>query len=167
MIQPLEFEHALHEVVMGLGCRVLGPLLNVRPGYLRRQANPHDNAVHFRARDLGATLGLARQRLSPDLALLPLEVLARSLGCALYPIPQVTDVRSVIISLGSAARAFGDLGSHSAAAVDPRGDGGHTVTRSELVRIEGAGFRLTGRIAQIMATSRKLCPAPRPGGQHV
>ena len=155
-----EFEKALYEVVHLLGTEELGRFLEIKPGYLRRMVQPFDREACFRARDLIPALSLARQRLPQEQALAPLAILARALGCALFPLPQHLSSAGVILSVSAAARAFGDLGAESVAAVDPRSDAGVRVTLAELQRIENAGYALTSQVARILAASQRL-HAPR------
>ncbi|MCB2226688.1 MAG: hypothetical protein KQH53_08415 [Desulfarculaceae bacterium] len=152
----LEFEQALYDVVHQVGTVELGKLLGIKPGYLRRMAIPHDREACFRARDLIATLNHAQQLLPAERALAPLNIMARALGHALYPLPSNPGSCSVILDVSSAARAFGDLGAESVAAVDPGSEAGVLVTRSEQRRIEAAGFALSGHVARIIASSRAL-----------
>lgn len=151
-----EFEKALHDVVHAVGTNELGKLLDIKPGYLRRMALPYDREACFRARDLIPALSLARQRLPQELALAPLEILARALGYAVFPLPQRPTGPGVILSVSNAARAFGDLGAESVAAVDPRSDAGARITLAELQRIEIAGYALAAHVARIMAASQAL-----------
>lgn len=157
-----EFENALYDVVHAVGTNELGKHLGIKPGYLRRMAQPLDSEACFRARDLIPALSLAQQRLPMAQALAPLEILARALGYAVFPIPQRPNGPGVILSVSAAARAFGDLGAESVAAVDPRSDAGARITLAELQRIEIAGYALAAHVARIMAASQALYgPSPK------
>lgn len=151
-----EFENALYDVVHELGTNELGKRLGIKPGYLRRMVQPFDSEACFRARDLIPALRLAQQRLPMEQALAPLAVLARALGYAVFPLPQSPTGPGVIRSVSNAARAFGDLGAESVAAVDPHSDAGIRITLAELQRIEMAGYALTSHVARIMAASQVL-----------
>lgn len=161
-----EFEKALYEVVHAVGTQDLGKFLDIKPGYLRRMALPYDREACFRARDLIPALSLAKQCLPQEQALAPLAVLARALGCALFPLPQRPMGSSVILSVSAAARAFGNLGAESVAAVDPRSEAGAQVSLAELQRIEIAGYALTSHVAGVMAVSKLLHDQRRLENPH-
>lgn len=152
----LDFEKALYEVVHAVGTEELAQVLDIKPGYLRRMAHPLDREACFRARDLIPALSLALQSLPLEQALAPLVILARALGCAVFPLPHHPGGPGVILNLSDAARAFGDLGAESVAAVDPRSDAGSRISLAELQRIEIAGYAMAAHVARIMATSQAL-----------
>lgn len=154
--RPTEFEWSLHRLVEALSAPILGPLLRIKPGYLSRMANPWDNGAHFRARDLAKAVNLGLARFGPDLALAPLTALAGQVGCGLYPLPPAPDTPDVILGLSQLARAHGDLGQHAVVAIDPRGDRGPNISRSELILIESAGYGVASHAAAVMHAARAL-----------
>lgn len=153
---PSRFEWSLHRLVDALGAPDLGKLLGLKPGYLSRMANPWDGGAFFRARDLGPALRLGIERLGPRRALEPLAALAGEAGCGIYPLPQAPSPPDVILGLSRLARAHGDLGERAVLAVDPRGQRGPYVSRSELMLIEAAGFDLASQVASVMQAARVL-----------
>ena len=154
--RPTEFEWTLHRLVDALSAPVLGPRLRIKQGYLSRMANPWDSGAHFRARDLGRTINLGLARLGPDMALAPLAALAAEAGCGIYPLPPAPAAPDVIRGLSQLARAHGDLGEHAVVAIDPRGDRGPRVSRSELIQIESAGYCVASHAAAVMHAARAL-----------
>lgn len=155
-----EFEFAVQAVVAALGGPALGEYLGIKPGYVNRMANPHDEGAFFRAKDLLPLLRLAMDNLEPDAALAPLKVLARALGQALYPIMPVVRPADVIGCLSLTARHMGELGEGTIKAIDPMGEAGQRVTRSELSIIEISGHNLIAKTAAVMGAIRALHSGP-------
>jgi len=151
------FEHAVHDLAMGLGCDMLGPRLGIKPGYLRRQANPHDDGAHFRARDLIPVSCLALDRLPVSLAVAPLMLFARALGYGVFPLAQSgVSPASVLDGFARVSACLGEFGAASLVAVSPHGDQGGRVTPRELAPIEAKAHALQSHVGGVVHACRGL-----------
>lgn len=153
-----EFEFALQRLVAALGGASLGSALGIKQGYLNRMANPDDDGTHFRAKDLIPVMRRALSSGLPhELALAPLEVMARALGLAVYQVKPHPQPADVIQDLSITARYWGCLGEGAIKALDPHGEGGRRVTTHELQVVEESGYELISHTAGVVATLRALC----------